>query len=94
MILKLLSIRPFKSLYSDTPIKKLRFTDLESKLSFSGYLNPKHAELYNTVFPTLRVGAHYIGYTHMGKRSINMGKLTLSAVQPEIFEQTALDLNL
>lgn len=94
MILQLISIRPFKSMYSNTTVKKLRFRDLESRLVFNGYLDPKNPELFNTVFPMLRIGAHYVGYTRTGKMSINMSKFTLAAVQPELFEQTEFDLGI
>lgn len=90
MILELKSIRPMKSMYSETTVKRLRFKDLESGLIFNGYLSPSNPVLFNQVFPTLKVGAHYIGYTWPKRMSIDMSKLTLAAVQPIIPEQLSL----
>ena len=92
MIIQLISLRPFKSMYSNGSIKRLQFRDIETKVTYTGYLDPKNAELFNTVFPTLKVGALYVGYTHPKRQSINMRKLTLSAVQPVISVQLAFDL--
>lgn len=90
MILELKSIKPMQSIYGDTVVKRLKFKDLESGLTFNGYLNPKNPALYNKVFPTLKVGAHYVGYTWPKRMSIDMSKLTLAAVQPVIPEQLSL----
>lgn len=90
MILELKSIKQMKSHFSSTSILKLRFKDLETKQFYNGYLNPKTPELYNTIQPILRIGAHYIGYTWQNRPSLDMRKLTLAAVQPVIYEQTAL----
>lgn len=94
MILKLIAVKPMKSLYSGGKIKEVHFRDLESKLIFKGYLSPANPELYNTISPILKIGAHYIGYTWPKRMSLDMKNLTLAAVQPEIFEQTQLDLGI
>ena len=75
MILELKSIRPMKSMYSEETVKRLRFKDLESGLIFNGYLSPANPTVFNQVFPTLKVGAHYVGYTWPKRMSINMSKL-------------------
>ena len=94
MILKLISVKPMKSLYSEGTVKQLRFRDLESKLIFNGYLSPSNPQIYNSIKPILKIGAHYVGYTWPKRMSIDMKNLTLAAVQPEIFEQTQLDLGI
>lgn len=90
MILELKSVRPMKSMYNPGTIKKLVFKDTKTKQTYNGYLDPKNPELYNTLFPMLKIGAHYVGYTWPNRPSINLSKLTLAAVQPIVYEQTSL----